>query len=79
MFIVVLLAALVGGAQEPALDQVGGGGLAEYAYIGCHTVTENPKDGNAAFGPFGVATSTIYFKQISEDGTVGPVTTATPC
>jgi hypothetical protein len=78
MIIFVLLAALVG-FQAPALDQVDGGGLAEYEYIGCHTVTENPKDGNAAFGPFGVATSTIYFKQISEDGTVGPVTTATPC
>jgi len=78
MFIFVLLATILG-FQEPALDQVDGSGQSAYAYVGCHIVEANPKDGNAAFGPFGIVTPVVFFKQVSDNGTVGPVTTATPC
>jgi hypothetical protein len=61
-----------------------------YAYIGCHVVTENPncmpKDKCAyAFGPEGdkKVGEKIYFKQLKlgEDryGKIGPIQTARPC
>ena len=77
----ILLSLLLTGValQEPALDQIDGHGKSEYAYIGCHVVEENPKDGNAAYGPLGIVTPVVFFKQISDDGTVGPITTAKPC
>jgi len=78
MYILILLAAILG-FQEPALDQIESSGQSAYAYVGCHVVEENPKDGNAAFGPFGIVTPVIFFKQISDDGTTGPITTAKPC
>jgi len=78
MYIFVLLAAVLG-FQEPALDQVNSSGQSIYDYVGCHVVEENPKDGNAAFGPFGVITPVVFFKQISDDGTTGSITTAKPC
>jgi hypothetical protein len=78
MFIVTLLAILLG-FQEPALDQVNSSGQSAYVYVGCHVVEENPKDGNAAYGPFGITTPVVFFKQISDDGTVGSITTAKPC
>lgn len=55
-------------------------GVPEYVWIGCHEVTENPGgDGSVAFGPFGVKTEYIFFKQVSADGSVGPITTSKPC
>ena len=78
MYIFVLLAAILG-FHEPALDQVKSSGQSAYTYVGCHVVEENPKDGNAAFGPFGIVTPVVFFKQISDDGTTGSITTAKPC
>tara|TARA_R110002167_G_scaffold78781_1_gene217683 strand:+ start:335 stop:574 length:240 start_codon:yes stop_codon:yes gene_type:complete len=79
MFILIPLLLSVVVFQEPALDQVGGHGQSSYEYVGCHVVDENPKDGNVAFGPLGVKTPVIFFKQVSDDGTVGSITTAKPC
>jgi len=79
MFILLSLLLSVVVLQEPALDQIDGHGKSAYAYVGCHVVEENPKDGNAAYGPFGIITPVVFFKQISNDGTVGPITTARPC
>jgi len=77
----ILLSLLLSGVffQEPALDQIDSHGKSAYAYVGCHVVEENPKDGNAAYGPLGIVTPVVFFKQISDDGTVGPITTARPC
>ena len=79
MFILLSLLFTGVALQEPALDQIDGHGKSEYAYIGCHVVEENPKDGNVAYGPLGIVTPVVFFKQISDDGTVGPITTAKPC
>lgn len=58
-------------------------GPAEYAWVGCHKVVQNPSStGEYAISlyagdlPLG---SKFYFKQVSKDGTVGPVTTGEPC
>ena len=84
MYIFVILMVLLGlqepalePAQEPALAHIGDSG--QSAYVGCHVVEENPKDGNAAYGPFGIITPVVFFKQVSDDGNVGPITTAKPC
>ena len=79
MFILLSLLLSVVVFQEPALDQIDSYGKSAYAYVGCHVVEENPKDGNAAYGPLGIVTPVVFFKQISDDGTVGPITTARPC
>lgn len=58
-------------------------GPAEYAWVGCHVVTQNP----APSGEYATSIhagdlplySKFYMKQVSEDGTVGPVTTGEPC
>lgn len=68
----VLLSACAGDVTQNRSDS--------YEYIGCHTVTETPSStGDVAFGPFGVKTSHIFFKQKFRDGSVAPVTTAVPC
>ncbi len=53
----------------------------DYAWIGCHIVTQNPsKEGAHAFSIGDVEVGhKIYFKEVSPDGTVGKVTTARPC
>ena len=79
MFILLSLLFTGIALQEPALDQIDSHGKSAYAYVGCHVVEENPKDGNAAYGPLGIVTPVVFFKQISDDGTVGPITTARPC
>ena len=58
-------------------------GPAEYAWVGCHVVTQNP----APTGEYATSIhagdlplySKFYMKQVSKDGTVGPVTTGEPC
>ncbi len=53
-----------------------------YAWVGCHVVTQNPSPtGEYAIQPFHDLPigSKIYFKQVSLDGSVGPVTTGVPC
>lgn len=57
-------------------------GQAVYEWVGCHVVTQNPSPtGEYAIQPFHDLPigSKIYFKQVSLDGTVGPVTTGVPC
>ena len=58
-------------------------GPAKYAWVGCHEVVQNPSfTGEYATSlhagdlPLGAK---FYFKQLSKDGTVGPVTTGVPC
>jgi len=80
MFILAPLFAFILGFQEPALDTATSSGKSEYMYVGCHVVTKNPsKQGDVAFGPFGIITKIVFFKQISDDGSVGEVTTAKLC
>jgi len=56
-------------------------GKAEYVWIGCHVVTESPKDGAYAIGPFiDLKKGTyFYFKQVGHDGEVSDVVTGKPC
>ena len=58
-------------------------GTDSYAWVGCHRVVQNPSfTGEYATSlhagdlPVGAK---FYFKQLSKDGTVGPVTTGVPC
>ena len=56
-------------------------GKAEYVWVGCHVVTENPKDGAYAIGPFiDLKKGTyFYFKQVGHDGEIADVVTGKPC
>ncbi len=58
-------------------------GEVAYEWTGCHTVEQNPgPDGSKAILPFGFKMPVgghTFFKQVGEDGTVGPVTTGKPC
>ena len=79
---IIVLAALLGAsACAPSGVWTSNHGQPAYEYVGCHNVTVNPNPdtGEIAFGPFGVATDKVFFKQISKDGSVGKVTTAKPC
>ena len=58
-------------------------GPAEYAWVGCHVVTQNPAPSgeyatsiHAGDLPVGAK---FYMKQVGKDGMVGPVTTGEPC
>lgn len=52
----------------------------EFVYIGCHTVTSDvPYKGEVAFGPFGLKTHYVFFKQVNGDGSVSAPNTAKPC
>lgn len=58
-------------------------GATSYAWVGCHRVVENPSPTgeyavNIYAGDLPVGAK-FYFKQVSKDGTVGPVTTGEPC
>jgi hypothetical protein len=84
--LLTISAVLVLGACAPGSlwTNSGSNGKSEYAYVGCHKVVQNPaKNGEVAFGPFGVGTWTsgdhVFFKQVSKDGTVGKVATGKPC
>jgi len=54
-----------------------------YVWVGCHVVTQNP----APTGEYATSIhagdlpvgAKFYMKQVSKDGTVGPVTTGEPC
>jgi hypothetical protein len=54
-----------------------------YEWSGCHTVEQNPgPDGSEAILPFGfkmLVGGYTFFKQVSDDGTVSPITTGKPC
>jgi len=76
----VVASALLLGACAPGDLWTKAGGQPVYEWVGCHEVTQNPADnGEIAFGPFGVDTKYVFFKQLSADGTVGKVSTAKPC
>ena len=85
--ILALSAAVLVGACTPgqvvmnmgSTNQLGG---TEYAWVGCHEVTKNPASSGewatSLAGDLQVGDK-FYFKQVSPDGTVGPVTTGKPC
>lgn len=57
-------------------------GRAEYVWVGCHVVTENPSsDGSYVIDPIGdlPVGEKFYFKQVNNDGTVSPVLNGKPC
>jgi len=57
-------------------------GKAEYVWVGCHVVTENPSsDGSYVIGPLGdlPVGEKFYFKQVNDDSTVSPVLNGKPC
>ena len=61
-------------------DPLGG---TTYAWVGCHVVTKNPANSgewatSLLNGDLKVGDK-FYMKQVSPDGTVGPVTTGKPC
>jgi len=76
----VVVSALLLGACSPGQVALNNG-KAEYVWIGCHVVTENPKNGEYSVGPAGdlKVGDTFYFKQVGSDGTVSKVVTGKPC
>lgn len=70
------------GACTPGHIAANKNGKAEYVWVGCHIVTENPSsDGSYVIGPFGdlPVGERFYFKQVGNDGKVSPVTNGKPC
>jgi len=68
-----IVVSLLSACEMPKMDT----GLAEFKFVGfenyvCQTTGS---DGSQAFGPFGVPTDYVVFKQKSKDGTVGELTT----
>tara|TARA_A100001037_G_C14574821_1_gene381845 strand:- start:131 stop:394 length:264 start_codon:yes stop_codon:yes gene_type:complete len=79
----VLIAVALLGACSPG-HRAANHGTDKWAWVGCHVVTQNPSPtGEYAISPNPFEDlpvgSQIYFKQVSKDGTVGPVTTGVPC
>lgn len=76
---------LLGGSLLLAgcLQSIYAPGEAAYEWTGCHTVEQNPgPDGSEAILPFGFKMPVggyTFFKQVSDDGTVGSITTGKPC
>ena len=59
-------------------------GTDKFEWVGCHVVTQNPAPtGEYAISPNIFSDlpigSKFFFKQVSKDGTVGPITTGVPC
>ena len=72
---------LVTAACSPGHIAANNNGIDEYVWVGCHVVTEIPKNGSYVvylLGDLKVGDN-FYFKQVSNDGTVGPVITGKPC
>jgi hypothetical protein len=83
--VIPLLTALaVLGACSPGHIAASKNGKAEYVWVGCHVVTQYPSaSGEYAFSPnlfkdLSVGDK-LYFKQVSNDGSIGPVETGEPC
>ena len=79
--LVVLLSACSPGweaANKNSSHDLGG---TAYEWVGCHVVTENPKNGAYAIGPLvDLKRGTyFYFKQVGSDGKVKEVVTGKPC
>ena len=71
----VLVGLLVLGACAPTFPFGPGNSQSQnFDFVGFHCVNQNPtKDGSVAFGPFGLKTNFIWFKQQNNDGTVSNV------
>jgi|TARA_R110000796_G_scaffold235426_1_gene354423 hypothetical protein len=56
-------------------------GSPNLTWVGCHKVTNSPSKGSYAYWLLGdlAVGDNIFFKQHSNDGTVGKVVTAIPC
>ena len=79
--LIILLSACSPGweaAHKNSSHDLGG---TTYAWVGCHAVTQNPKHGAYAIGPFGdlKVGSRFYFKQVGSNGKVKEVVTGKPC
>ena len=80
--LVVVSALALIAACSPGHIAANKNGKAEWAWIGCHVVTENPSsNGSYAIGPLGdlPVGAKFFFKQVGNDGKVKPVTTGKPC
>ena len=79
--LLVTLLLLLLGACSPGQIAGNKNGLGEYVWVGCHVVTATPHQGAYAIDPLGDLWlgDNLYFKQVSLDGTVGPVATGKPC
>jgi hypothetical protein len=79
--LLITLLMLLLGACSPGHVAANKQGIAEYAWTGCHVVTATPREGAYAIEPLGDlgAGDKFYFKQVSLDGTVAPVTTGRVC
>lgn len=75
----ILATLLVVSACAPSSVWTAGSTNQKYAWVGCHNVSENPAaDGSHHYVGPGFDTSTIYFKQLNNDGTMSKVN-GTPC
>ena len=80
MKLLALASLLVLAACAPSGALTSGNGNPVYEWVGCHKVVSNPaSNGAMAWGPLGLDTDFVYFKQVRKDGSVGPMTTAVPC
>ena len=79
--LLITLLMILLGACSPGHIAANKNGIAEYAWAGCHVVTETPRNGAYAIEPLGdlAAGDKLFFKQVSLDGTVSPVVTGKPC
>ena len=69
------IALLATAACSPGQIAANKNGVGEYVWVGCHLITEMPKEGSYAFSPLGdlEVGDNFYFKQVSNHDTVGPV------
>ena len=84
--VVILLGSsliLAGCFQSVGVQSVHVPGEAAYEWTGCQMVERSvSSDGSEAILPFGLEMPVggyTFFKQVNDDGTVGPVTTGKPC
>ena len=68
--LIILAPLVLGACSFPGFQS---NGLSEYEYVGVHKICSQPTDGSKIFGPFGVDTDYVVFRQKSKDGTVAPV------
>ena len=78
---IAAIALLATAACSPGHIAANNNGVAEYVWVGCHVATEMPKEGSYVVYPLGdlEVDDNFYFKQVSNDGTVGPVVTGKSC
>ena len=76
-----IIALLATSACSPGHIAANNNGIAEYAWVGCHLVTETPVKGSYAFNAIGdlKVGDYFYFQQLAKDGSVSDVVTGKPC